>query len=398
MPMDESDMVPDSPLDSGHDRFLDEDAFARSMLSMSDSVAGHGSTITALPFNPDMTRSSAALPMDSLNKPGPANMSIQSEPVNLTEHPPVKQEEKRIYPDRLQPEGPAPHLVVTNCDTRGVTFAFDSSWLKHDGFRSSLPLRCVVSGDDGIDRLIARPVLFTDQYHGGRLAVDEVHSQYENRVLAQRTPRQITRQMGLIEKMPNPFHYAMPYYVHTRHANHVLHCGTHDRQDGGITCEVVIPCLAVALEWLARVNGVCGSDYAMLEEDISLMHGESWRQLSETCRQRINAWCKLDSEESFRLYLTDADFGKRDQGMAGLVITDKRVVLCKYHHRGQVARSNRDAAVHIRCDGNFAALRLVIGDNRSKTLKLHRNDLKSLLAELRQSEGLRVLLDENHRH
>ena len=377
----DDEVVIDSPLDVEHDRFFDDDFFVESLQAGPDVSTGDGSTITAIAFDADVHKQSC---VDHIQSPDPQSQKQVNN--------------RRSYPGDFQVKDDIPHLVVQNCSATGVRFAFDSMWLKHEGFRSSMPIRCVVSGDSNVERLIARPVLFSDRYRGQKLSIEHIHSQYENWILIDRSPRQITRNMGLIEKMPNPFQFAMPYYVHTRHAHHILHCQTHDHQGGGITCVVMIPNLKAALEWLGRVNGVCGPEYQMLEEDVSLMHGEAWRKLSETCRHRINAWCKLDPGESFRMYLTDADFGKRDEGMAGLVVTDKRVILCKYHHRGQVVRNNHDAAVHIKCDGNFAGLRLVIGDSRSKTLKIHNNDLKLLLAELHQSGGLRVLLDQNNKH
>ena len=296
------------------------------------------------------------------------------------------------YPQDLFVRTTVPHLVVRRCDDVGVCFAFDSSWLRHEGFRASMPVRCVFSGHTDRSRLIARPLVFQDRSELKRPpAVDQLAREHEDHVLGDRSTRQRMRMMGELEHMPVPFNLVMPYYVSTSYAHLFLHCEAHDRSDG-VTCEVLIPDALCALDWLARVNGVCGVEYRMLERETSMLHGEQWQKLPEQVRQRINAWCKIRPREVLQLYLNDADFGRRDAGLAGLVVTDQRVVFNKYHHRGEIALDAEDALILAQCDEQFAHLSLAVGSSRSRMINLHRKDVSTLVETIRRVGSLRVVM------
>jgi predicted Zn finger-like uncharacterized protein len=296
------------------------------------------------------------------------------------------------YPDELHASRRQPHLVVRRADHLGVLFAFDARCLKYEGFRAAMPMRCVFSSNADHGSLIARPLVFIDRSLAGKVSLDKVIASHENCVLGDLTSRQIIKAMGRIESLPHPFDLPMPFSVGNKFAHLYVHCQTHDRSDGGITCEVLIPDSMCALEWLARVNGVCGKAYEMLERGVAMLHGQVWRQLSDRTRLRIVSWCKLHPREELRLYIADADFGRSDEGLAGLVVTDQRVVYCKYHHRGQVRRNTPNAAVLSKSDTKFANLTLVVGTNRSRMVKIHQSDIEPLAKELaRSGESLKLV-------
>lgn len=298
--------------------------------------------------------------------------------------------EQHRYPANLHVEDRIPHLIVKKVDAAGVRFAFDSAWLGHEGFRASMPMRCVFSGSSAREKLIARPLVFMDRANASAPTIDRINSAHENRQVGDHAPRHIMRMMGLIEGFTHPFAYAMPYYVSTRYAHLHIHCQTRDRVSGGVTCEVLIPDGLTALDWLARVNGVCGKEYELLEHDVGLRHGDAWAQLPEECRQRIAAWCKLGAQEVLLQYFNDADFGKRDAGLAGLVVTDQRLVFSKYHHRGQARLDSEDTAVLARGEGKFVSLSLRVGKEVHRMIKLHRHDLDRLTQTLQQAGKIRV--------
>lgn len=286
------------------------------------------------------------------------------------------------YPTNLHVEERIPHLVVLGVSAAGVTFAFDSAWLKHDGFRASMPVRCAFSGSTAREKLIARPMVFSDRSVHGSVSHESINQGHENRELGDKHPRQITKMMGTLEGMAKPFCNAMPYYCAHRYAHLHLHTQTRDRSSGGVTCEVLIPDSQTALDWLARVNGVTGPEFERLEADVSLLHGDAWKDLSDEARARIGMWCKLGPREAFRYYFNDADFGKRDEGLAGLVLTDQRVVFCKYHHKGQTSLDTEDASILARTEGKFATLTLRVGHELHRMIKVHRHEVDTLAAAL----------------
>ena len=324
---------------------------------------------------------------------------LQPRPVPAAPRPSIKptqihdeEDEESEYPRNLRTDPKSPHLVVLKCGSTGVRFAFDAKWLSHEGFRSSMPTRCVYSGIAERAKLISRPFVFVDRTRGGTIDAAEISSHHDIRSLGDAGPRQIMQMMGTIEGMPNPFLYTMPYYISTRYANKIVHCMTRDRPSGGITCEVVIPDAVCALEWLSRVNGVCGKEYELLERDTSLLHGDRFQELSEICRSRIQSWCKLRPHEVFQEYLSDADFGRLDEGLAGVIITDQRVVYCKYHHRGQVRLDSEEAMIVIKPDGRFYSLSLETGSERARMCKLHKADIPKLETAIGKDAALKVLV------
>ncbi len=341
-----------------------------------------GETIVGVPFDKSL---------DSAIKAERTTARPKPRPIIKPARKPIDDDEPSEYPRNLRTDPKSPNLVVLKCGSAGIRLAFDAKWLAHEGFRASMPTRCVYSGTAERSKLIARPMIFADRARGVKTNAADISSNHDIRSLGDSGPRQIMQMMGTIEGMPNPFLYPMPYYISTRYANKFILCMTRDRSSGGITAEVVIPDAVCALEWLSRVNGVCGKEYELLERDTSLLHGDRFQELSEVCRSRIQSWCKLRPHEVFQDYLNDADFGRLDEGLAGVVVTDQRVVYCKYHHRGQVRLDNDAATILTKPDGRFIALTLHIGEERARMCKLHKDDILKLQTAIGEGAALKVI-------
>jgi len=282
------------------------------------------------------------------------------------------------YPTNLRIKDPTPHLVVHRVNTAGVRFVFDYEWLRDEGFRASLPVRCAFTGETDRDKLIARPLIFNDRLLKSGVNLDQIASAHSVRKLADKHPRKIVQAMGRVEALPEPFCHAMPYYVSNQYAHYALHAQTHDRSSGSITCDVLIPDPPTALMWLGRVNGVCGPEFELLERDVSLLHGSAWRQLDEDCRARLDVWCKLDPDEKFREYFNDADFGVKEAGLAGLVITDRRVLFNKHHRKGHFNLNRQNTCILAQIDGTLAHLTLEHDGERHRMVTIRAGDLEEL--------------------
>lgn len=326
-------------------------------------------------------------------RPRRPSKAPEPKPVAVSEQADDHSDKKGKYPRNLHVDQRVPHLVVQKVDAAGVHFAFDSEWLKHDGFRASMPVRCAFSGATARDKLIARPLVFMDKALSSGAVLEQIVGAHENRTISDHSPREVARSMGIIEGLPRPFAYAMPYYVAAKVSHLSIHCRTRDRVSGGITCEVLVPDAACALDWLARVNGVCGEEYHLLEQDVSLLHGDAWQSLSEEARKRIEVWCRFQPREVLRHYFSDADFGRRDEGLAGLIVTDQRLVFCKYHHKGQLRIDAEDATILAKPEGRFVSLTLRTGSDLQRMVKLHQTDLDRLADGLKShgSVGLQLV-------
>ncbi len=294
----------------------------------------------------------------------------------------VKFQLPATVPAQLHITGPIPHLVVTECNQAGVHLSFDAIWLDHMGFRCSMPVRGVFGNNPDLTQLRARPLAFIDRSGGTMRDPQEFEARYEQPLMPGWTARDLITNMGIIKGLPTPLNRPMPYYVDSHHTNLSLTCTTERRSDGGLTCHVRIPNGGYALDWLARVNGVCGPEYQQLKFDLMALGSDAWAKLSESCRQRLSVWTRFRPRERFLAYLSDADFGSHDAGLAGLVLTDQRIVYHKYHHNGEVELST-SGQLRFRPVDDFMQLTFqdTHGD-RVKLVRLHVMDADMLKVQI----------------
>ncbi len=290
----------------------------------------------------------------------------------------VRFELPSMLPPDLHVTGPIPHLVVTECNQGGVQLSFDSVWLEHMGFRCSMPVRGVFGNNADVTQLRSRPLAFIDRSGGTMRDPQEFEARYEQPLMPGWSARDLIANMGIIKGLPGPLNHPMPYYVDSHHTNLSLVCTTERRPDGGLTCRVNIPNGPYALDWLARVNGMCGAEYLQLQGELLLLGSDAWGKLSESCRARISVWTRFRPRERFLAFLSDADFGSHDAGLAGLVLTDQRIIYHKYHHSGDLELAT-PGKLRLRIANDFAQLTYQDKQGeRHKLVRLHVSDIEPL--------------------
>ncbi len=293
------------------------------------------------------------------------------------------------YPTQLNPSQPRPYLVVRAVGIEGVRIAFDAQWLKHEVFRTSMPMRCAFSGDDDTGNLMARAMIFHNKHLGDETPLHSLETRHELHVASNPSPRGIVRAMGRLDGFNEPFDLPMLFYVSTKAASNSLQATAHTIALGSSACEVMLPNHRTALEWIERVNGRCGPEYALLKTDIARYASDAWRSMSDKVRQRIGVWCRFERGETFKLYLNDADFTSNDAGLAGVVVTDRRLIYHKYR-RSRSISLNQDALLHVATDAKVARLTLQSMGRAARCGKVHRAELPRLIDALSDAPKLRV--------
>ena len=281
------------------------------------------------------------------------------------------------YPSELDIHSSRPYLLVTQCTQSGVVLSFDSRFLEHEGFRLSMPIACAFTGEKDPNLLIAKPMAFLDQPCGEILNAYEVEAGHEAKPSQKQTPKEMLTRMGIIEQFKKPFQFPMPYYVRTDHTNQSLKCTTTSTGDGPIIAHVHIPDSLVAIRWLRHVNGICGREFELLQKDVNHLWHSKWIDLDEAVRRRIEVWVHFQEGEQFRYFISDADMLKKDDGLAGVVLTDRRLIYKKFHRQGQV-EFGANAQLIIRPDGTMAGLRVKTDEGTFKCAKFHFKDLQKL--------------------
>ena len=375
---------------------VDETTTASVMAEESDDgpAVGDSSTVTATvalspapPMGPPSVEPAAEVPQPDSQ----VATAVEDTAKTTTPPPPpaiLMSRESRDYPTALCRTEVCPYLVVHDCSQSGVLLGFDARWMAHEAFRVSMPVCCAFSGHRQGGDLYARPMVFLDQYRGDDLSTHAMETRYEQRLMSQQHPRELLLATGILDEMNTPFGEPPIYFVSGKSSGHSLSCHT-SNESGTLVCKVLVPDPKVAMEWLARVNGMCGSEYEILAADVVSIGSETWLQLPVECRERLAVWCNFEPREQFRIYLNDADFTTKDIGLAGVVVTDRRLIYHKYHHSGSISL-DQEARLHIRAENNAARLTLEHSGRMARVGRIHLKEIDRLSETLAAASGLKI--------
>jgi hypothetical protein len=127
-----------------------------------------------------------------------------------------------------------------------------------------------------------------------------------------------------------PFGLQMPYYVCKGECEKEIELRTRViGTEYGVGCQVHIPTGPYVLDWIERVNGICSKVYRDVSRLVHKRQSNEWEALPEKVRGRLTSWLDWGDDERFLIYLPDSDFARKDDGLAGLALTDTRLVFPK---------------------------------------------------------------------
>jgi|GEM_PF-3053375 len=253
---------------------------------------------------------------------------------------------------------PRPFIAVYRCSIAGVELSFPESQLADPYFRSSMPERCVVTGDRrGAAALNARPMVFINKDDQGDRQARAIETQYEIAVDASYQHTDYMGKMGTVDGLLAPFDLPLPYLVSADLFEASLRCLSvrSDLQAG--YCRVVIPAAATAADWIANVNGTANEAWHYLQQHAGRLSCEAWVRLPHRIRDRISAWCTFGPGESFLAYARHADNTAGESGLGGLLVTDRRLIYNMFRKNVELPL-DRPLRVRVRHEDNgvhFAA-------------------------------------------
>ncbi len=295
------------------------------------------------------------------------------------------------FPTELRPSKPRPYLLVKSATLEGVRFAFETNFLNHETFRTSMPIRCVRTGV-GPDRgLYCRSMIFVDRFRGDDVQLNRLILKHERKFEPGHSPRDHMRHFGRIENMAPPYENPMLFYIADRAIADPLKCKPGVDCNGLACCEVLVPHYGVAAEWVERVNGRCGPEYAILKAEAAKFDTDAWSKLPLATRSKLGVWCHFKPGEQFKAYINEADLRSVDAGLGGIVITDRRFIYHKYR-KTRAVKLDEPSTLHVSMDTESARLALEKDGRLSRTGKIRRNDLGTLISVLNDAEGMQVRL------
>ncbi len=271
-------------------------------------------------------------------------------------------------------------LNLIDVTSAGVRFGFSVHLLNESAFRASMPMCDAYTCEHDPGNMIARPLAWVDKATGKFTNPGEIEARYEHHVKLHQSTREVVEAMRTMDELPSPYNMPMPYYVTRGSGKAPLHCETYQTPQG-VQCEVTIPNSRVALDWLGRVNGVCCDEYSQLEKEATKLEASTWQSFPDKVRKRLSVWFDFEQDEEFLAYFNEGDFSSSDLGLAGLIVTSKRMVYCKYHSMGSI-RHDKPATIVAAESGRFATLVRVDEKQQRRIVKLRAEDLEELVALL----------------
>lgn len=133
-----------------------------------------------------------------------------------------------------------------------------------------------------------------------------------------------------VVELPRPFCHPMPYCV-CKECTSIGELGTEVFERNGMEwCRITIANLTIAIDFFRNNGGRGDPGYQRLLVARQQQSDNQWQNLPYAIRERISEWFTRQGGEKFLGFFPDVDFAKAETGIAGLVLTDQRMVYKKY--------------------------------------------------------------------
>lgn len=236
-----------------------------------------------------------------------------------------------------------PHsdVRVSRLDQDGVVFEFPADRLRDISFRCGMPricMRCSAKANLRAQVIVyASPVVDEATIHtlldSGRLTFS---APFAERISA----KDLLDQLPSLPDAPPPTDMPMPYWLCEMCDHEGLVTGhlIENAKTGDQTCQLHMANLHRARDFLQAVDGN-DDDMAKLNRWCVTEDDKPWDLVPESVRQRLKQWFKAEPNEHFLAYIPDRALSRREEGMAGVVVSDHRLVYHSNLRQKEVASS-----------------------------------------------------------
>jgi hypothetical protein len=221
-------------------------------------------------------------------------------------------------------------MRLDHVDTMGAFFRFRAERLYDKDFRLGFSPKCLICGSR--KDLSVHLIVWSSKLVGRQGESQLVQSRLVTGLdkVSGKLGHEFLDKLPPVDNIPEPFCLPFPYYVCPSCSSvGAMVTDVHASPDGqGEECELGISSLRRAEEF---ARSVCGKDHSPATEIHQAriaLKGDPWRQLPLAIRIRIQRWFEPEEGERFVAYFPDADYAKAEAGLAGVVLTNRRLV---YH-------------------------------------------------------------------
>jgi hypothetical protein len=263
-----------------------------------------------------------------------------------------------------------PRVRFARIDDTGAYFEFESQQLYDHALRCSFPHRCVHCLSP--QELDIHYLIWGDKLPRSdalRLGEAEVRARRNLSDVQKKDPLGWFDHLEPIAMLPPPFRNPFPYFV-CDHCSAIgaVNCEIHD-QGGDEWCTLAIANLTIAADFYRNNGGRGHNGYQDLLVASRRQKDNQWKLLPFAVRTKLSQWFTLAEGEKFLGYFADEDFSRAEAGVAGLILTDKRIVYKKYASQREYSLP-AGGTVHVEANKSAAMIELSQDGQRDAMLSL----------------------------
>jgi len=276
-------------------------------------------------------------------------------------------------------------IRLGHVDDMGAFFLFTPELLRDPDFRASFPQRCLLCGSD--HGLSVHLVLWSSKLpFRGQFGTHTSTScnVFELAKLGRPAGHDLLGMLQPVANLPEPYSLPFPYYV-CRSCSAVGALVTDVRHTGEREiCELGFYSMKVAEDFLLAYCGPKCPTLKQLRKAMGTRKGDAWQALPLAVRSRIRQWYQAAEGERFVAYVSDNEFAKTEAGMAGVVVTDRRMVFHKFSATLE-APFQEPIAVRQVDKGGAVELRMAFPEGKEAKLAVDEFGASSLREHLRKA-------------
>ncbi|MCE5279570.1 MAG: hypothetical protein ABFD92_11445 [Planctomycetaceae bacterium] len=245
--------------------------------------------------------------------------------------------------DLDQPSPAATHAIsngplrLVQFERTSALFEFPADRLLDESFRCTMPRRCLQCSTG--HHLDAHVIIFAPQLttsislEAERSAGEMVLRSHDVKDVS---TKDVLARLPRVPNVPRPADNAMPYWLCDM-------CGSSGIISAQIQvnsdtaqgwCRLQIGNLRRAEEFMVAAGGGGSPEHAKLHEFIEHTSESRWALVPLTVQNRIQQWFECQDGEEFIGYVPDRDLQRTEDGMSGILISNRRLVYhTPYRHR-----------------------------------------------------------------
>ncbi len=220
-------------------------------------------------------------------------------------------------------------MRLVSLERQGAMFEFPAEYLSQTRFRCAIPRVCIHCL--GRAHLSAHLIIFAPQlrdsisleaeHQAGKLTIPQEQ-------LGEVIGEEMLSRLPEVPSVPAPANLPMPYWVCDLCSGTGAISGQIqvDQESGHGHCRLYIRNLQIAASFLAAVAGTHHHDFVRFVEFAKRAKEDRWDALPTVVRHRLEQWFRPSGKEQFVAYVPDRNRMRTEDGMAGLVISTRRLI------------------------------------------------------------------------